>query len=155
VSFIGFRDLDEMVAFMQRAEQAANGRVVQAQRDLTYGDLWVRFHQVAIIFGRVHTLEEIRDTELKLGASEAEVEETLAQVRERFERGYLFGTCFSVVEPDGELGDTHRSQVWPCPLELYQEAEAKRWELDGLEPWAIRALRTLHADAMRVQGGGA
>lgn len=44
-------------------------------------------------------------------------------------RGYLSGRAYSVVEPDGELGDTHVSTVFEISEKAFEQARAIGWRI--------------------------
>jgi hypothetical protein len=138
---------DEWRQFWDRlavATEAANRNLHQKQRDIGYGDYFVRFYEVAeriVIFGRVMTEAELFDSESgdiesiddpaeKQEAIE-EVRYTMTALRERHEEGYLYGWCHSTIEK-GELGSTHRSWMWPISKELFEAARAVEWDIDLL-----------------------
>lgn len=147
MTVIGFDNWDDMQRHMAEAEEAANTRVSDPQREISYGSTWLRFFDPAgrvVIFGKVHTLEEIRDAETRLGASDGEVYGVIEHTKEMNERGYVFGTCWSTLEVRGELGNTHRSEIWYCPPALFEHAQAHDWAIDSFEPWAKDALEAVY-----------
>lgn len=149
MTVIGFDNWDDMAKFLGAAEGQANERVVPEQREISYGSLWLRFYPLGpndrtVIFGKVHTLEEIAAKEAELGAGPGEVQAVLAHTKDMNTRGYLFGTCWSTIEPTGELGNTHRSEIWYCPPALFEHAEQCGWDIDSFEPWAKQALDAVY-----------
>lgn len=147
MSIIGFDSFDDMNRYLSEAEEAAGRRIVDAQREISYGHLWLRFYDPlgrVVIFGRVHTPEEIQINEVELGASLSEARAVVKHTKEMNERGYLFGTCWSTIEPRGELGNTHRSEVWHCPAPVFEEAAAHKWDVDRVSAWAKDALEELY-----------
>ncbi len=147
MSVIGFDSFDDMQRFLTDAEEAANRRVSDPQREISYGNLWLRFHDPlgrVVIFGRVHTLEEIKAKEVELGASLGEATQVVRHTQQMNERGYVFGTCWSIIEPRGELGNTHRSEIWYCPPAVFEEAKAHEWNVDSVSEWAKDALEALY-----------
>jgi hypothetical protein len=154
--YVSFNSWEEMQAYLEANEAAANAHLVDTQKAITYGQLWVRFYDIAdrvIIFGKVMELETVRAEEIRLGASAGEAAYTVKNVEERMARNYLFGRCWSVIEPDGELGDTHASQVWPCSPALYDEAHRVGWRIDDMDPWAKAELQTLHIEMFAAMRG--
>jgi hypothetical protein len=147
MTVIGFSSWDDMERYLTDAEEAANRRIVDAQREITYGSLWLRFHDPlgrVVIFGQVSTLDEIKAKEMELGASEGEADHVVKHTQQMNERGFLFGTCWSTIEPRGELGNTHRSEVWYCPPAVFEEAKAHGWNVDSVSPWAKEGLEALY-----------
>jgi hypothetical protein len=125
--FREFDSLEEMRDWMRRQTAAANERTSDRQKAITFGDHWMRFipqHQL-VVFGRVEPLEDL-----------AGVEDppTIDHIRENLGRGYLFGRAYSTWEPDGEWGDTHTYNVWPCTPELFEAAQEAGWDITRLEP---------------------
>lgn len=138
----GFDNFDDMLAFMAENERVANTKIDDTQRAITYGQHWVRFYDIPgriLIFGRVMPLAEIEANETRLGAEPAEVHAVLESTKDMHERGYVWGYAYSVIEVAGELGNTHRSEIVPCPEEVFNEAKAVGWNVDHLQPeWKAR-----------------
>lgn len=135
MTFMSFSSFEEMQRFLEEQEAAGNARMSPIQRKITFGDYWVRFLDVAgrvVIFSYVMPLAEIWDEEVRLGASEGEANAVVKATEESHARGYVFGNCFSIVEPTGELGSTHLCNVWPCSEQLYREARMVGWRVDEL-----------------------
>lgn len=141
-----FSSFEEAMNAMAEAEAAANENLAPEQSALTWGSTWVRFDHVpsgVLIVGRCATIEEveagerecapkIEDYPVETGPPvivdeftadtaefEGELAGTLAQTRDSHERGYLFGRAYSAIEPDGELGSTHRANAWPISPECF------------------------------------
>lgn len=126
--FKGFESFDEMQQWMARQTELANDNLHPVQRELTWGSYWVNFALLSdriVVFGRVDPLPEADDVE------------TLAEnqrIEAELERGYMFGRAYSMMSPEGELGDTHRFSVWPIEARLFEMAKAAQWDIDRLEP---------------------
>lgn len=209
IQVLQFDSLEDMQAHLRRTEAEANERVVDAQRNVSWGDHWLRgpVHGF-LIFGRVHTLPEhvasevmhvfsFRDegefTEATRRAEEslerlritgealaqgqvspsrwrelvrslrpndsksqhAEVAEeslwTLRSTVESHGRGYRFGTAYSVVTPEGELGSTHVHDLWPISAGEFAEAREDDWSLEKVRdrPWLQRVAREMAAHRPR------
>jgi hypothetical protein len=138
--FKSFDSLEDMFQYMADATDAANAGLAQEQKDLTWGSYFVNFQPQIdlVIFGRVFTEDEVAEDETKAGSDEAELAYTLTSLRENHEHGYLYGRCYSTIEPSGELGDTHRASAWPISKELFDAAQAVGWDVltptfDGLD----------------------
>lgn len=120
----------EAYAHMRLMEEQANERVVEEQRQITWGSHFLRvlYTSPVVIFGHVWPEDDILLGEQRAGASLEEAETTLRTLRASHERGYRFGRCYSIVEPEGELGDTHISDCWPITEEEFLQAQNFRWE---------------------------
>lgn len=126
--FQSFDNLDDMYAEMNRRTEEGNAHLHDKQRSLTWGSHWVRFiHQMQpamfAIFGRVWTREEV---------AASEDPEVVEQTAANLGRGYMFGTAYSTIEPDGELGDTHRYNAWPISEALFEAAREARWDIGSI-----------------------
>lgn len=139
-------DLAELMAHMRRREDAANLATRPEQRALiaaTETVYWMRFVSTynVSIFGESWSLREAIEKERKFYTLDEagmpadpdgrlELMSISAGLRERRERGFLFGRCYSVLEPEGEIGDTHVSQVMPISRETFEEFRANGWRVD-------------------------
>lgn len=150
-----FDSFEDALAMMERNTEWANAHLHEAQRRVTWGGYWVRFYDVpnkVLIFGRVFTEAEMEAGERVVHPGEdpdeaaADADATIARVRSAHERGYLFGMCYSVLEPDGEPGDTHRANLWPITQGLFDAARVAGWRLDDLDHAAKFALSAVYAD---------
>jgi len=121
--------LEALFAEMRANEDAANAQVRPEQAALTWGDHFLRLYpmgeQVLAIFGRIPSAEEFERSEGSDG---------LARHTEIMERGYRFAWCHSIIEPEGEPGDTHVVTVWPITEAQFAEAKAVGWDPERL-PW--------------------
>lgn len=145
-----FGSFEEMLDVMGARERAANDALTDTQRalrdDTTHDRHWLRlypFHgDVLPIFGESWSLPHAMRRERAYYPDDiasdvfalAEYGSIVEGLHDRRARGYLYGECFSVVEPDGELGDTHASQVLPISPEAFAEARDGGWDLAGLDP---------------------
>lgn len=144
-----FASFEEAQDFLRRANDAADAQLTNEQRRVSYGDTWVRFYDVVnriVIFGRVETLAEIAEAEARLGAGPAEVANVLRHTEELESHNLLFGYCYSIIERLGELGSTHRANLWPCPPELFEAARLCVWEVDHLAPHHKAQLEALYVE---------
>jgi len=137
------RTIDDIGAFFEEqrlATEDANSKICDRQKAITFGSYWVRFHVmppgiVIVIAGRVTTIEDFKTVEIEAGGSEEELEETLPQLQSRHDDGYMFGRAYSVLEPEGEYGSTHRSVMWPIDKSLYDALKANSWDFTNLDDW--------------------
>ena len=152
-----FNSMEEMFDFMARATESANAHLADEQKALTWGSYWFRPFDDFVIFGYVFTQEEFEARERwsyhRGGAldeeEEAEFGFSKAHVLDAHERGYLFGEAFSVSEPSGELGDTHRANAWPITAEQFEAAKAAHW--NHMDPTVVAWLRPL---VEKIRSGG-
>jgi hypothetical protein len=112
---ISFTDFHEFLDWQAKRESEANERVQDFQKAIKPGDLvWrvVEFGQPLLILGRTHEPEAWYAEMLpKYGEEDARYEAD--HIAERFTRGYVFGTWYSMIEKEGELGDAHISTLGP------------------------------------------
>ena len=58
-------------------------------------------------------------------------------MKEYYDNGFRFGRAYSVVEPEGELGDTHVCDMVPITEEEFNQSKGLHWipeEISKL-PW--------------------
>lgn len=144
VHFRQFDSFEQACEFMENAAKEANQMLASRQKEITWGSYWVRFEptEQLIIFGHVYTMRELVDGERKAGADEDELFTIMQTVKNAHDRGFLFGDAYSVWCPEGELGDTHRSTVWPITEEQFKEAKTYQWipaAMPGVHSWLRRA----------------
>lgn len=136
MTVMGFGSFEEMQDFLHKQAETANNSLHQAQRAITYGNHWVQFaftDHIEVEFGRVHTLDEIRAGEKAAGASDREVEDSIALTEAQMMDNLLYGTAYIVWQPEGELGYAHKAAVWPIEERLFNAAKAVDWEIDRLD----------------------
>lgn len=127
-----FNDIEEAIAAMQQAEEAANELVTPEQAAITWGSYWARWHEIygqrLALFGYVMTREEARSSSLAAGADEEEAQWEDERLVEAHERGYRYGRVHSVIVPEGELGSTHVSTMFrELTAEQFRQASEYRW----------------------------
>lgn len=145
-----FENTQDMFDAIQRGVEQAQARTTPKQAAITYGDYWMRFWdtgygEVLLIFGYITPFEEMMQTERDLGADDEELAYERDMMKANYERGFRFGRAFSVVEPDGELGETHVSAMIPITKEEFDEARAVRWipaEIDKLSWFNLKTLES-------------
>lgn len=148
MSVTTYNSYEEMMQAMAENEDAANSRVSERQREVTWGSHYVGFHpyadDVIVIFGYVFTQEQANESELRAGASEEDAADAAAALANAHERGYRFGRGYSSFLPEGELGSTHISTIWPVSKELFDAAMVAGWDFSVLavsEPEMLRAFQ--------------
>lgn len=132
MEFIAIDDFDEFFEKLHEDERVAMENLLPLQQEITYGSYWIRAMPGygCFIFGRVYTEEEVAEGEEPL---------TIEMMKESHDRGYRFGTAASVIEPRGELGDTHVSHMFPITKEEYEAVEQQDWKLTEEQFLTIRA----------------
>jgi hypothetical protein len=115
----GFDSMDEMQAAMAASEDRANAGLLPGQirlRDaVTETNHWAQVvpDWDLIVYGVTPPI--------------ASFSEEGFDVEDNRERGYLTGVAFSSIEQDGEIGDTHVSQVIPIDAETFEIAQGARF----------------------------
>ena len=131
MSFQLFNSFDDAMASMRKAEEEANKRVTPEQADIGYGDYWMRvwqgFGETVKVYGYIQTLEESLAQEKECGADEEELRMTEDMLTDSYIRGYRFGYAYSAIEPEGELGSTHISQMIKISKEDFEAAKERGW----------------------------
>ena len=126
-------DLETMMEQMRVLTEYANEHLAEPQRGLTYGSYWARFYDIRdrlVIFGYVEPLDTMIETERELGARDDEAEYIRADTQRRHEDGYMYGMCYSTVTPEGELGFTHRADIWPIDQAMFEQYREVAWQVD-------------------------
>lgn len=117
-----------MLNAMREAEDEANQRAEPWQKDITYGDYFIRDWAGLLIYGHITTKEEFTRSEAALGADTAEINHEWSTLENAYNRGYRYGWCYSQVEPDGEPGNTHISSMdRKITKEEFQWAKEHGW----------------------------
>lgn len=157
-----FASFDQAIEYMQINEQEANAHLAPEQAALTWGSHFASFipRDRLVIFGYCMTLDEATADEadaMRRTGDDPDSQEEAAQELEYTRgmlagahlRGYLFGRAWSVVEPAGELGSTHRGNAWPISADLFHAAEAAGWEVARMTADAVQELDAVY-QAMRA-----
>jgi hypothetical protein len=112
-----FTDFDEYLEWQADQERRANDRVHDFQAALRPGMKVFRLYplgpQLLTILGRTVTPDQHYESMVKEGYEISECEEERDMIAEQFDRGYLYGTWYSTIEPQGELGSAHISVLGP------------------------------------------
>jgi hypothetical protein len=149
ISIAGFDSSEEMFDWMATTRAEVQARTIAPeQAGITYGSYAVRFIDDLIIFNRVPTLEEQSD----------EHPGVLARIDDRQrEANMLWVWGYSKPFPDGELGYSHRSVLWPITTRTFLAAQMVGWDVDRMDQAALMELsstfRTM-AEFVRTQEGG-
>jgi hypothetical protein len=105
------------------------GEATAEQNEIGPGDCFISIPgpQWPVIYGHVWTrqdhVEELRRD--RLGPMELESE--LAWREYRAMLGYRWGSCYSVIEPDGEDGETHVSTCRKITVGEFDAARQRGW----------------------------
>jgi len=132
VTVESFDNFDDMMAAISRGVEQAKSRATIAQNAITYGDYWMRIWEDFLICGYIYTKEEMDAIEVKLGASQEELEYEHRVYDASYKDGFRFGRAYSQIEPDGELGDTHVSDMTKITKEEFESAKILNWDLDDI-----------------------
>jgi hypothetical protein len=141
-AMFSFTSFEEAMEHMAEQEAAANESVSPAQRAITWGDYVIRLVPDLVIWGAIPEWDDLVAMERGYYADpfkedeQAEFEYTIAGLRDRLERGYVFGSFTSADFPQPELGDAHISTLWKISKEDYEIARRNDWHL-----WPELALR--------------
>jgi hypothetical protein len=137
-----FDDVDEMFAAISRGVEAAKKRATAKQNAISYGDYWLRAYDDILIFGHITPEDELWAAELELGASEEEIEAERAMMAASYDDGFRFGRAYSIICPEGELGDTHVCDMIPITKEEFEESKDLYWIPEAIRqlPWFNRSL---------------
>lgn len=160
---IVFGSMEELLAYQEKMAEAADKAIFPTQRAMKPGSYWIRpvDHLGIFVWGYWPTIDEIVADEREAGATVAEAEYVRQHEAEKAERGYMFGTAYSTITPEGELGTTHASIVWPITKEEFEKAQAAVWEIGVGDPpliarWFVllldRIAREMDAEANGVTG---
>jgi hypothetical protein len=111
-----FDDFDDFMRWQAAAEEAANARVMDWQRRIKPGDKVFRIYpmgreQLMILGQTIDPDQHFADMAPVYGIEEAASERD--QMKARFERGYVYGHWYSLINKEGELGDAHISTLGP------------------------------------------
>lgn len=157
---IAITDLSAFFDQQTQSERLANRLLHPNQRAVTWGSYWVRFYDVpnhVHVFSKVLTVDEFRALEIASGSSEEELLMSTAQLAIMHEDGYMYGWCYSIVSPKGEIGSTHRYNLWPIPERIYNDAKENGWDVRKMNGLAQFNLAAIYADyrawERRLEGG--
>jgi hypothetical protein len=127
--FESFDSMEEAQEAMAQAERIANALVTSEQVAIGYGDYWCSAFDDFLIWGRVSTLEELDAESARLSNDPEEVRGEHDVIVSAHARGYRFGWCYSIVEPEGELGSTHISRMIPLDQRQFDKAKEHGWNV--------------------------
>lgn len=172
MEFQAFDTVDEMFNAMREGEEAANARLlpghIELRDDTEHTRYWCRVvpeYDNLTIFGIAWTADEADESERNAGASPEEALASRERLANSRQRGYLYGPCYSAIEPDGELGSTHVFNVVPICKASFESAKALGWKLiaqneapshspdDVLRSVTLARALVAHAAALGCAGG--
>jgi hypothetical protein len=126
--------LDEMLELMQKANEAADAKVVPWQAALQIGDYVVRVAEDIAIYQEIldPVQREVEALRKDPNNDEDDIREAAEYVRQSYARpgmeNYRFSMGYSVACPEGELGDFHVSTALKkISKEAFEEARAAGW----------------------------
>lgn len=129
-----FDNLDDLFAAISKGTEDAKSRATPEQNAITYGDYWMRNwdsgYEIIQIFGYIMTRPEIYNSPAYDDVPIEEIEWEMKSAEENYNNGYRFGRAYSIVEPKGELGDTHVSEMTKITKEQFELAKENNWCLD-------------------------
>jgi hypothetical protein len=135
--FVPFNSLEEMQAFMQRSEDAANANLQDAQvalrDDVDNERYWMNvtpygFIEYGHCFSRATLTEHVAKVYAKHG-DEDDPQDEIDSILDTRKRGYLFGRAYATINVKGSTGSTHVSQVMPISEEMFNLARDAGWKL--------------------------
>jgi hypothetical protein len=132
---------EDLETYMNTNAARAVDGLSPGQRAITYGTFWARFDRDVPMFGKVATEAEAVPTGHPAMAREFQ----LRTLRERHERGFMYGWYYSVDLLDGERGDVHRSNIWPIPAIMFSAMRKVDWDPEALEVDMKMALMVHHS----------
>jgi hypothetical protein len=125
-----FDSLEKVFETMRQAEALANSHVTPGQLEIGWGDFFEVIPERNFglrAWGRVYAREVLEQDERDLGATAAEVAQTMEMLDGSFARGYRSARTHSAIEPDGELGDVHIVKLRKITREEFEQAERRYW----------------------------
>jgi hypothetical protein len=133
---IAFDSWDDAQRHMREVEAQLDGQLTPIQRAVKDAadvpHYWMQFTSYGFdIFGRTFSRDEliadVKRAFAKYGGDDEELAGEIAMYDDVRERGYLTGNAYSVACPEGELGDTHVSQIIPISEAMFESARASGW----------------------------
>ena len=131
-----FENFEEMVDFMAANRRTADSNIQDWQREIKPGDFVVRvYSEDLLIFGEILDIIEIEKQYYDL--DDEEQAEEFSFTEEHYREGgnwhgsYRFGRFYSIMCPEGELGDIHLSTIFgKIPHEVFEACMEKGWDID-------------------------
>ena len=144
-----YDNVEDMFAAIDKGVQRAKSMILPRQARITYGDYWMRIWEDILIFGRIDTVAELDEEERRLGASEEELTYEHKMMQGSYNNGFRFGRAYSIIEPRGELGDTHVATMVPITKEEFESARDLNWIPEKIiqQDWFFDAVERLRNNA--------
>jgi hypothetical protein len=138
---------EDMLAHIDQQVEAAKANTLPRQNEITYGDYWMGEWQGILIFGKIMTLAELEAGYDQYDSSPEEIQHEREATESAYNDGFRFGTAYSQVVPEGELGDTHVSTMVPITADEFESAQKLFWSPDTIsrEPWFADAIGRIMA----------
>jgi len=157
MEIISFDNMDDMMAHLSRMQEDAEAATLPKQKEIVGGTYFIRplDEEGFFVFGEAFSLERMEKEEIAAGGEEDEVAEMLDEEKRKQATGLMFGKCYSIVEPTGEYGTTHRATAWPITEGFFLNAKENGWRLtypnpdgrgDLVHAWAIDLFRQMAGD---------
>jgi hypothetical protein len=130
-----FDSFEELMEAVQKDMKAANEAVSPEQENMQEGDHFIRLDHPFPIFGKIINPFQFYDDLRKSGKMDEEMEMEEKFERENRSRPDLkhvrFSMCYSVMCPEGEMGDTHIVNMHiKITEEQFNKAKEANWTID-------------------------
>lgn len=135
MNLLSFDSPEEMQAYLRSASASAHSHLHLAQETIGFGDTWLQFVDLVqrhIVFGRVQTLDEVMAGEIESGATHSAAEVACRDTDWMLAKGYMYGRAYDYMNPEGELGHTHKAHAWPIEPECFYAAREVGWHIDKM-----------------------
>lgn len=131
MEFRTFGSAEEMFKAIQRGVEQAKARATPEQNAITKGDYWWRYVATMDlhIFGYIMTDDELYSGSAYRGISEREIQWEKEAAKDSYDNGFRFGRAYSVVVPEGELGETHVADMVKISKAQFDYAKQHDWSL--------------------------
>lgn len=138
MNVLNFDSHEQMQDYLAAARKQAHLGLHQSQRDLTFGDYWVRFVDLdaqpkIVEFGYIYSERTTICLAMSYADNYTQGADDYLAIRDSLDNGYMYGRAFSLLGPDGEEGTTHKAHVWPIEERLFRMAEEVDWNIDRLD----------------------
>lgn len=124
-------DLDDIPEILQNVNSDAEKSYLSSpewKKNLQLGDMFVSISRYCAIYGVLKDPLQGWKNQYENEDSEIEYDFEVKASRDNRERGFLFSSCYSVMCPSGELGDTHCSRIYArLRKEQFRIAEKQDW----------------------------
>lgn len=134
-----FGSIEELFASLDADRKFAAENRHPMQSAVTFGSRAVSTADAEVlIFGWVYTEAEFLAAEMNAGADEEEARSGWRRIMAAEAEGMVFGTWYSVVEPEGEIGSQNKISLWPILPGTFDAVRAARWDPTRFSSWLNR-----------------